>query len=266
MLDSYTLYMLSGKFVIGLLLFIRVMSMMAAAPFFGNPGIINQVKVLLSVLISITLTGAFWKEQPEINFHVWYLVLLVMKEILIGIALGFSTNLVFHAARFAGGMIDFDMGYQTALMFDSDSDTPTLVGEFKFLIVLMVFFIINGHHFLIEGLFASVRAVPIDTMQFSESSVKIIMKMATTILVIGIKIAAPVLVALFLTNLSLTLLARVAPQTNIFQLSFSVKIIVGILVLFVSVPLFVMVSKYAMQEMQTEAMKLIMSLNPARAS
>ena len=266
MLDSFTLYMLSGKFVIGLLLFIRVMAMMSAAPFFGNSGMISQAKIFLSILITIPLTGAFWKEQPLIDFHLWYLVILVMKEILVGIALGFSMNLVFFAARMAGGLIDFDMGYQTALMFDSDSESPTLVGEFKFIIVSMMFFIINGHHFLIEGLFASVRAVPIGTMELSETSIRLIMRLATTILIVGIKMAAPVLVALFLTNLALTLLARVAPQTNIFQLSFSVKILVGLLVLFASVPLFVMVSKYALQEMQNEAMKLILSLNPSRSS
>ena len=79
------------------------------------------------------------------------------------------------------------------------------------------------------------------------------------------KIAAPVMISLFCVNLALALLARMAPQTNIFTLSFQFKIGVGLLVLFVSVPLLVLVLKLALTQMQTETMNILLSLNPARA-
>jgi len=263
MIDDATINILTGKFIVGILLFIRILGMFASAPFFRQTAIPNKLKVMLAVILATMFTSAFWDEQTVIDFHLWYLVLLVFKEFLIGAAIGFVANTVFWAARFAGGIIDFEMGYQTGIMFSME-DTPTLVGEIKDLVTLMIFLFINGHHFLIESLFASVRAVPVTYFEITESSVTMLIRVATSVLIIGIKIAAPVLVSLFLANLGLVLMARVAPQTNIFVLSFQLKIVIGILVLMASVPLFVMVTKYSLQSVETELMKFIMTLNPAR--
>jgi flagellar biosynthesis protein FliR len=223
-----------------------------------------EMKIILGVILTISVTNAFWLEQTEIQFHLWNIVLLALKEFMVGIALGLATNSIFYAARFAGGVIDFEMGYQTSLLFSKDQTAPTLVGEFYELITVMIFLIINGHHFLIESLYASVRAVPIGTFEVTESTVQLLIRYMTTVFIIGIKMAAPVLIALFLTNLSLALLARIAPQTNIFILSFQLKVAVGLLVLFASVSLFVMVAKYSLQTMETEALRIILSLNPIR--
>lgn len=237
---------------------------MSSAPVFKNTAIIYPVKIALSFLITMTIVAAFWKDQPTIEFHLWYLVLLVMKEFMVGVAIGFAANLVFYAARFAGGIIDFDMGYQTAVMFDPSSTNPTLVGELKELVVIMIFFFINGHHFIIQALFASVRAVPIDVFTVTDSTIELLVRFATSIMIIGVKMSAPILISLFLTNLALALMARVAPQTNIFVLSFQLKIVVGLLVLFASVPIFAMVAKYSLKAMESELLKIILSINPAR--
>ncbi|MBM2814368.1 MAG: flagellar biosynthetic protein FliR [Ignavibacteria bacterium] len=264
MLQSDTLILLEGKFVIGLLFFIRIFGLFAAAPFFGNPKIIPHVKIYLAFFLAVMLTSSFWKEQPAIDFHLWNLIGLAFKEFLTGLALGFSAHVVFWAANLAGGLIDFDMGYQAATMFDPQNANPSLVGEFKNLVVLMIFLIIDGHHYLIQGLFASVRAVPITTFELTTSSVRLFTNMAASVMIIGLKMAAPVIVSLFLTNLGLTLLARVAPQTNIFSLSFQAKIAVGLLVLLATMPLFIFVAKYSLASMENEIMKLLLSLNPGR--
>ena len=264
MFDSTTLNILTSKFLIGILFFVRILGLMVVGPFFKSPSIITQVKVYLSAIIAVILTSAFWSEQPIIDFHPWYLALLVVKEFFVGMIIGFAADMVFQAARFAGGMIDFDMGYQAASLFDMESNTPTLIGELKATVALMLFIYIDGHHFLIESLFASAKAVPLTHFAITQSTFSILVKMMASMTIIAIKIAAPVLISLFLTNLALALLARVAPQTNIFILSFTAKIIVGILVLFVTVPLFVMVTKQALASFETETMRLVLTLNPGR--
>lgn len=264
MFDSDTLTLLMDKFLVGVLFFIRILGMMSAAPFFKNSAIIPQVKVFLAIIIATSVTTAFWQEQPQIDFHLWYIALLVIKEFLVGVAVGFSATLVFHAARFAGGIVDFDMGYHTAILFNQDETSPTLVGEFKSLITLMMFIIIGGHLFMVEAIYASARAVPLTYFEVTESTTRLLITFATSVLIVGVKMAAPILVALFLTNLSLALLARVAPQTNIFILSFQLKVVVGLLVLIGTVPLLVYVSKYFLQAFQDETMKILLSLNPAR--
>ena len=263
MIDSLSINILSGKFIIGMLMFIRVMGLMVSSPLWSNSAIIPQMKVFLAVIFAVFMTEPFWKEQPVIDFHLWNMVLISLKEFMVGIAIGFSAKMVFWGARFAGGIIDFDMGYQTATLFDQGV-SPTLVGEIKYLAVLMVFLILNGHHFVLQALWASIRAVPITTFTMTDSTMQLLIKISLSVFLIGVKLAAPVLVALFLVNLALALLARVAPQTNIFIMSFQLKIVVGLLVLLASVPLFIFVSKIFLENMETQVMQLILSLNPAR--
>ena len=148
-------------------------------------------------------------------------------------------------------------------MFNYDN-APTLVGELKNMAVLMLFIFIGGPNSLLESLFASFRAVPVNTFEVTGSTVQLLIKLVTSVFIIGIKIAAPILVALFLTNLALALLARVAPQTNIFILSFQLKITVGLLILLASAPLFVFMAKYSLETFQEETMRIILSLNPER--
>lgn len=264
MLENTTIYLLMSKFLMGALIFIRILGFMASAPFFKNSAIIPQHKVIFSAIFAMIITTSYWTEQPVIDFHLWFLVLLVFKEFLVGIIIGFAANAVFFAARFAGGLIDLEMGYQTAVIFDQNQTTPTLIGEFQELIVLMIFLFLDGHLQLIEAAFASFRAIPVSTFEMSGSTVTLLLKFATTVLILGVKMAAPVLVALFCTNLALALLARVAPQTNIFILSFQMKVVVGLLILSVSMPVFIYLSKWALSNIQEETMRMILSLNPGR--
>jgi flagellar biosynthetic protein FliR len=264
MIDSNTLNLLMGKFLVGLMVFVRVSGMFVTAPFFKNSTITPHVKVILAFILTISITSFYWQEQPTLDFHLWYLALLMIKEFAVGAIIGFSANVVMYAARFAGGIIDFDMGYHTAQMFNRDMSSPTLVGELKSLAVLMLFLILNGHHFLIESMYLSFAAVPITVFEVTESTIDLLIRMVTSVLIIGVKMSAPLLVAIFLTNLALALMARVSPQTNIFILSFQTKIFVGLLVLLAGVPLFIMVSKWALGQMETETMKILLSINPGR--
>jgi len=90
--DSSSMDILTGKLIIGTLLFIRIMGFVAASPFFRSRSIPNQVKVFLGVLLAFSITTAFWTEQPQIEFHLWYMILLVMKEFFLGVAIGWVAN------------------------------------------------------------------------------------------------------------------------------------------------------------------------------
>ena len=263
MIDSIDINILTGKLVIGLLILVRVSGAFLIAPFFRSSAFPNNIKFFIMLIISLIMTSSYYNTPGEIDIQVWNLVFLILKEFFVGLAIGFSMNIVFYGARLAGGMIDFDMGYQTGMLF-SGEDTPSLVGEFFEMAALMVFLAINGHHYLIEGLYASFKVVPLTKGYFTDSTVKQLIGIASSVMIIGLKISAPVLISLFLTNLSLALLSRVAPQTNVFVLSVQVKIGIGILILFATIPLIVMVMRYFLQNMETDLMRIIMTLNPGR--
>ncbi len=264
MLDDLVINELSGKFIIGLLFFIRISGIVVASPIFRSPAIPIPVKIFITAILSFMLTSAFANEVSSIDFHLWNIALLSFKEFLTGAIIGYALDLILQAGRYAGGMIDFEMGYHTSALFDIESTTPSIVGELKSSIILMLFLFLNGHHFVIESLYASVRAVPINSFVITESSFILLIKLITTVSIIAVKMAAPVLVSIFLTNMALALLAKIAPQTNIFILSFTLKITVGLLIMMISIPLMVMLAKYGLTLFQNETLKLIMSLNPAR--
>lgn len=264
MIDDASVIFFTGKFLVGLMIFIRVTGIFLTAPFLRSEAIPPQVKIMFSVILAIIVNTALWKEHPTLEFHLWNLVFLVFKEFLVGMIIGFAANTVFYAARMAGGLIDQDMGFQTATIFDRSNSTPTIVGEVKELVAIMVFLFLNGHHYLVEGLFISVKAIPLTTMAVTDSTMSLLAKMSTSVIVLAIKMASPVLIALFLTNLSLALLARVAPQTNIFILSFQVKVTVGLIVLLAAMPLFVYVAKFALAGFQENLYTFIMTLYPDR--
>lgn len=255
--------LLQERFVVGVLLFARVTALLASAPLFNNKSINPQVKVFLSAFLALVMTVAFADQQAPVITDPWQLLVLIAKEVGVGLVIGYSANLVFQAVRFAGGLIDFDMGYQTGVMFNPETQAPTLIGEIKSLAALMVFLILNGHHFLLEAVYASVSSIPIDGMTLSIGTIELIIGLLSTMFLIGVKIAAPVLVALFVTNLALALLARVAPQINIFVLSFQFKIIVGLLVMFVSMPILVVLIRNALTSFESKILEILQSIQAA---
>ncbi len=263
MFDASFLQLTQEKLVIGFLVLSRISGIFTAGHFYGNSAIPIPVKLMLILIITMILSPTCFADAPPVELEVINMFFLVFKEFLIGAILGFTTNIVYWAARFGGGITDMDMGFQASLMFDQDAGAPTLVGEFYGLSAMMIFLFLNGHHFIIETLVLSIKAVPLTTFMMAESTLKMLFLVISSFMMLGLKMAAPVLITLFNVNLALTLLARVAPQMNIFMLSFQVKIAVGLLILFVSVPLIGIVSKQALGVMETEVTQLLLTFNPA---
>ncbi|MBL7999641.1 MAG: flagellar biosynthetic protein FliR, partial [Candidatus Kapabacteria bacterium] len=258
--DAALLNTLMAKFLVGSLLFVRVTALMFSGPVFGSLGVEPQVKVFLSAMLALVMTMAYSGSQPPITLDAWGIIPLALKEIMVGSIIGYSASLIMNAARFAGGILDFEIGFQTALLFDANAGVPTLLGELKSMMITMIFLFLNGHHFLIESIFASAQIIPIDGFVMGKNALDMIVRIVTVTMIVAVKIASPVLVALFLTNLSLALLSRVAPQMNIFALSMHVKIVVGLLSLFVSVPLIVLLMKHVLGIFESEVMKVLLSI------
>ncbi len=263
MINAVDMDILMGKMIIALLISVRISGAVLSSPFFRSTAFPNNVKFFFIIILAMVMTSSYSHTPGEIDVQVWNMAFLILKEFFVGLAIGFSMNIVFFGARLAGGLIDFDMGFQTGMLFSGD-DTPSLVGEFFEMSALMVFLIINGHHYLIEGLYASFKIVPLTQGQFTPATMKSLTVIAGSVMIVGLKISAPVLISLFLVNLALALLARVAPQTNVFVLSFQIKIMVGLLILFATVPLTVLGIRYFLQNMETDLMRIILTLNPGR--
>lgn len=226
------------QFILFLLIFARIISMVALAPVFGHSAVPVQVKIALSLFFAFVLYAFVGHNTPPPDVRLLPLVILVLQELLIGVTIGFALGLLFAGMRYAGEIIGFDMGLSMAQAYDPDNAQQTpLLGDMLYLLAMLVFLSVNGHHFVLEAIQFSYRVVPPGHFAFSGRMAGALINLTGMVFVVAVKIAAPVMVAGFLTNVALSILARVMPQMNIFSLSFPLKIGVGLLVLAGSMPL-----------------------------
>jgi flagellar biosynthetic protein FliR len=169
------------------------------------------------------------------------LALAVAWELAVGLLIGFAAALLFAAVQFGGHLIDQELGILQANILDPVlNEQISIVGQFKVLVATLVYLLINGHHLLIGAVSDSFRAVPMLGLTFSEGAA---LHLSDTLMRdffrMGIEIAAPALVTLFLVTIALAFMARTAPELNIFALSFPLRMAVGFVVVALGVGLFV---------------------------
>ena len=230
------------QFVTGVLVFIRVTAMLVLAPGFGNTAVPAAVKVALGAAMAAVLLPLVAATQPAVDLQLGGLALLAMKEAAAGLLMGFVTGLVFEGVGLAGDLMGFDLGLSLAQLYDPQTGTANnVVSRLLSFTALMVFFAINGHHFILESLFASYRAVPLGAFHANGALSTTLITLTGMTVVVGVKLAAPVLVTSFLLNIGLAVLARVAPQINVLFVTISLKTGAGLFVILASAPLIVAV-------------------------
>ena len=230
------------QFVIGLLVFVRVTSLLVLAPGFGNKAVPPTVKIALGIFLAFVLSPVVSAAHPDVDLRLGSLVVMALKESAVGMAMGFASGLVFEGVRIAGDLMGFDLGLSLAQLYDPENGTSNnVVAQLLSMTALMVFFVLNGHHFILEALYVSYSAVPLGQFHASPALLEGIVTLTGMTLVVGVKLAAPVIVTSFLLNIGMAVLARVAPQINVFFVAVSLKTGAGMFVLMASVPMVVAV-------------------------
>lgn len=222
------------------LTFIRVTALIASFPIFGIQTVPNSAKVLLSFVISIVLFPAV--KANNLNFisgistgFMW----LATKEVLIGIILGSVARLYFMSIDVAGQIMSTSLGLSTAQIFNPMLGTQTnILEQLQVTFAMLLFLSFNGHHILLIAMNESFKVLPISFDMIHWEGVKTAAIMGSNILSLGLRLSAPILVALFLTQVSMGVIGRVVPQINVLVTSLHLSIIIGLFVIFMTLPLF----------------------------
>ena len=231
---------LSRQFVGFLLVFARITGMLAAAPMFGSRIIPIQVRVGIALLITILAVPAvatFMKPGPgSLLVLAWWIFL----ELVYGLSAGFVATMLFNAIQMAGQLIDMQIGFGIVNVFDPQfGQQVPLIGNFKYLLALTIFLIIDGHHLILTAIVDSFRSVPAGITPAVSEAALYFVDVVGSLFVMGIRIALPVLGTVLLTDVALGILARVMPQMNVFVVGITGKIIVGVMMLFFALPFYV---------------------------
>ncbi len=240
------------------LILVRVSSMFMVAPVFSFRGVPVRLKVGLAGLMALLLFPVVDAGPVNLEFNHLTAVILVFQEIVTGLSIGFVMSLLFAGIEMAGEFISLDMGFTMAQIFDPNfNHTVSVIGRTKNVLAVLIFLIIDGHHFLIEAVAYSYRILPLGSWGITSLAVDKMIHLTAQVFVIGIKVAAPAVVALFLTTVTMGIVARAVPQMNIFFVGFPLRITVGLLFFGFGFPIFLYLFRVLLDVFQEDTLALL---------
>jgi len=222
-----------------LLIFVRVTAFFVTLPLFSYRTIPMPFKIGFSFFLALVMVTTL--ESTNIAIDGMYLLLLV-KEILVGLFIGLIAYIILSAVQVAGGFIDFQMGFAIANVVDPQTGAQSpLIGQYFYITALLFLLSVDGHHLLIDGIFFSYEFIPLDTyIPFeNESIVNFIIDTFNYMFLIAFQMSIPIVGCLFLVDVALGIIARTVPQLNVFVVGLPLKIFVSFVAIFVFLGLYI---------------------------
>lgn len=217
------------------LVVLRSSGLFFTAPIFGQQRIPPVVRALFALSIAVLVFPFIGLKQASVPSDAIAWMVAGVLEVTVGVIYGWSASLIFEGMVLAGQFIGLQMGFAQANVLNPESQTQRpLLSEVYFTMALLVFFSLNGHHYLVLAFEKSFEAVPLGRFVFTGNTLEQIFALFAQIFLIALIIAAPICGVLTLIDIIMGLIARTAPQMNVLVLSFSIKIYVGLLTLLLS--------------------------------
>ncbi|WP_027726040.1 flagellar biosynthetic protein FliR [Tuberibacillus calidus] len=242
-----------------LLVLVRLTCFFLTAPVFSYRTIPAPFKIGLAGVFAYLITLTLDPAQFMINSHY---ALLVLKEATVGLTLGFMAGLLFYAVYTAGAFIDLQMGLSIANLIDPNSGVATpLTGQFLYIIMMVFLFTVDAHHMLLNGIFYSFQMLPLDqlSLRFDGGVVHEMVLVFVKMFAISFQMALPIVGSLFLVDLAVGIMSRAVPQLNVFVVGLPLKIGVGLVILFILMPLYVIIFREIFQS-STDLLHELMTL------
>jgi flagellar biosynthesis protein FliR len=217
-----------------MLIFCRITAFFVVVPIYSSKNVPNTFKIGFSMFISLIIFSSQGTSNP-VPIDSQY-ILLILREILVGVLLGFIVYLFFTAVQTAGSFMDIQIGFGIANVIDpmTGASAPML-SNLKYMIAMLLFLSFDGHHYLIRAIIDSYQWIPLNNQLFSRiydgQISDFLFKSFSTVFYLALQLSAPVIAALFLTDVGLGLLTRVAPQFNVFVVGAPLKMIIGFFML-----------------------------------
>ena len=225
------------------LILLRMSAFVFSSAIFSSPAVSVIVKVLFSVVLSILVFTPVASNEAilRISNNENQLIIMSCCEIIIGLVLGFFTRIFFFALTMAGEIVSIATGLGQAQMFNPMLGTMgNAMEQFYVTIGTLLFFSLNGHHMMIQGLVQSFSFAELAQLQINVQSFAEVVMKAQEFFILGIKISAPVLISMVIVQVGVALLSRAVPQINVLVTSVSVSTLLGFAIIFISLPLLVM--------------------------
>ena len=242
---SFTLQQLEFFVII----LIRVSGFVFTAPFFSLKNSPRTSKIGFTLLLSLILFQTTPYDPLEYIGVVGYAV-VVAENLLAGLLLGFLANVSYQIISLAGHLVDMQIGFSMVNEFDPVTSTQvTVTGTFYEYAVMLILMVTYLHHYLIDALIDSFKVVPVGGVVINPLIYNVGLRYIVDFFVIAFRIVLPVFAALLIVNAILAIMAKVAPQMNMFVISMQLKVFVGLAVMLVVIQLIPTVGELIFDEM-----------------
>lgn len=245
-----------------MLILVRISAFVLAAPFFNMSNTPVRVKVGFSVFFAfllfqvVDLKGISYETEIEYG-------ILVMKELLVGLLLGYFANICTAILNFAGQVIDMEIGLSMVNILDPVSQMQTTItGNFYMYAVMLMLILTNMHHYILIAFVDTYKIIPIGAAAFRPDMHLVMVQFLVDYFIIGFRIVLPIFASSLLINIILGIMAKIAPAMNMFVIGMQLKIFVGLVVLFLTIGLLPNVSDFIFSEMDKMMKLIIHSMAP----
>ncbi|MCR4834448.1 MAG: flagellar biosynthetic protein FliR, partial [Butyrivibrio sp.] len=206
-----------GDLEVYLLIVMRIMSFIFVCPFFGGRQTPSQVKIGYGLLLSILLYGAVPFYPPSYNTVIGFTV-IVLKEVMVGLLIGFAVTLCQQIASFAGSIVDMQIGLSMVSMMDPSGQQVTITGSLYSQYLTIALIITGMYQYILSALVDSFTLIPINGAVINpDKMLNVMLDFMKDYIVIGFRICLPIFIITFITNVVLGVLAKVSPQMNMFS-------------------------------------------------
>ncbi|MBL8029352.1 MAG: flagellar biosynthetic protein FliR [Fibrobacteres bacterium] len=248
-----------------LIAFVRMATMIVVFPVIGSRATPTSVKAGLAVFLTVAIFPTLPPSTVVIPTGVFSFAILVAKEVMVGLLLGFIGSILFEIVQMGSKLIDMQMGFAMAETVDPLTDQPvTPIAQLTSIIFTLIFLLMGGHHMIIKVAARVFEIIPIGAVYYREGPISLVLMRATgDLFSLGFRFAAPVLVALIIVTVALGIIAKTVPQLNIFMVGMPLQIGLGFFMITVALPSMIVFFEYLMERMINDMNSITLLLRPA---
>jgi len=247
-----------GQIVAFALILLRMIAFVFAMPLFGTPAVPMPVKISLPLVLSLLLFPVLIGSATH-DFAITESVIpLAFREVFVGLFLGFFVRLFFFAVSIGGELIGISSGLASAQIYNPAMGSQTsILEQFQVMMATLLFLALSGHHYFIEGLIKSYEFLPVGELSFNAAATRNLAMLAQDVIYLGVQLAAPIILSIFLANLAMGIIGRAVPQMNVLMTSMQATILVTFAVLIVCIPVTLASMNSILGRMTDELMQIL---------
>ncbi|SHJ91432.1 flagellar biosynthetic protein FliR [Paramaledivibacter caminithermalis] len=225
--------------IILILVFSRISGIFLLTPVFGTKTIPRTLKIGIAGFLTLIAFPIITISSKLQIIHVYQLLYYMLIEFLIGLVFGFISLLILNSIYIAGVLVDRNIGFSiVSVISPQDESQIPITANFYYVMCILVFLMTDLHHTLIKAVLHSFKIIPIGYETVKLLFVDKVIEILETSFILGFKIAVPVMITIFITNVILGILSRAIPQMNVFVVGMPLKIFIGLVTIFIVLPLY----------------------------